>query len=147
MTTNNMTPDVNRVELRGRLARDPEIRYTAGGKTVCSFSIAVAVRATHVEYVRCTAWESLAETIGALRKGAAINVEGRLQTRSWDDQATNTKKYITEVVVDSAMPGSDNPFPRPREERTSGVAMAKAVLSPGKKHDLSRPIDNSDIPF
>ena len=68
MTTNNMTPDVNRVELRGRLARDPEIRYTAGGKTVCSFSIAVAVRATHVEYVRCTAWESLAETIGALRQ-------------------------------------------------------------------------------
>ena len=101
--------DLNKVMIIGRLTRDPEIRTTTGGTNVASFSLATNFgwndasgnRQDKTEYHNCVAWRKLADIIGQyLKKGSKIYVEGRLETRSWEDQA-GTKKYRTEIVVDN----------------------------------------------
>ena len=95
---------MNKVTLTGRLARDPEMRYTTTGKAVCSFTLAVNRRKDKdgnqtADFIPCQAWEKLAEVIGNnCVKGSPILVEGRIQVRSYDAQ-DGSKKYITEVIV------------------------------------------------
>ena len=93
----------------GRLTRDPEVRTTPSGTSVANFSVATNFRwkdqqgnqQDNTEYHNVVAWRKLAEIIGQyLHKGSKIYIEGRLQTRSWDDQSGN-KKYRTEIVADS----------------------------------------------
>jgi single-strand DNA-binding protein len=96
----------NEVHLAGVLARDPEVRYTASGKAVASFTVATTYE-KHTEYHRCTAWEKQAETLGEhFHKGDFIKLAGRLHTRSWDDKQSGQKKYVTEVVVWNLSDGS-----------------------------------------
>jgi len=94
----------------GNLGKDPELRYTGSGQAVCSFSIAITEKfkgkdgeqQERTEWVACVAWGALAEVCGKwLTKGKQVFVEGRLQTRSYDDKEGN-KRYVTEVVL-SAM--------------------------------------------
>lgn len=101
--------DLNKVMIIGRLVRDPELRTTGTGQTVASFSVATnftwkdqsGAQQSRVEYHNIVAWRRLAEIVGQyLKKGRQIYVEGRLQTRSWDDQQ-GQKKYRTEVVADN----------------------------------------------
>ena len=97
---------VNKVILVGNLGKDPELRYTPSGAAVATFSLATTNpfkdregnRAT--EWHNIVAWRQLAEICGKyLHKGKQVYIEGRIQTRSYDDRDGN-KRYITEIVAD-----------------------------------------------
>ena len=86
--------------MKGRLARDPEMRYTTTGKAIASFTVAVNGygKDSKAEFIPCVAWEGTAELIGNnCVKGTEALVEGRLQVRSYDKNGE--KKYVTEVIV------------------------------------------------
>ena len=96
---------MNKVILMGRLTRDPEMRQTPNGVSVCSFSIAVNRRFAkegqqNADFINCTAWRQQAEFICKyFQKGAMIAVIGSLQSRSWENQE-GKRQYSTDVVVD-----------------------------------------------
>ena len=98
---------MNQVQLLGNLARDAELRFTQSGKAVATFTVAATntyVDSTTNEtkeqtaFINCVAWGKLGESIGNLRKGNRVFVEGRLQTRSYETQE-GQKRYVTEVVA------------------------------------------------
>ncbi|MDF2568792.1 MAG: ssbA [Sporomusa sp.] len=97
---------MNRVILVGRLAQDPEVRYTQSGKAVASFTLAVnrfgsGQGQNNADFVPVVAWEKLAETCGNnLTKGQRVLVEGRLQIRSYEAN-DGQKRRIAEVVAQS----------------------------------------------
>ena len=100
---------LNKVQLIGRLGRDPELSYTPSGVAVAKFSIATSERwkdqegnaQERTEWHNIVAWRKLAEICGQyLKKGSKLYVEGRLQTRSWDDKNSGVKRYATEIVMD-----------------------------------------------
>ncbi len=98
---------LNHVILIGHLGRDPELRTTQSGQTVANFSVATNRRwtdrdgnrqeETEWHYIVC--WGRQAEVAGQyLTRGKLVSVEGRLQTRSWDDQQSGQKRYRTEII-------------------------------------------------
>ena len=98
---------VNKVILVGNLGRDPEIRYTQQGTAVANFSLATTDRFKNrggemqerTEWHRIVAWDKLAEICGQyLAKGRQVYIEGRLQTREWEDKDGN-KRSTTEIVA------------------------------------------------
>ena len=98
---------MNQVQLLGNLARDAELRFTQSGKTVATFTVAATntyVDSTTNEtkeqtaFINCVAWGKTGEAVGACKKGERLFVEGRLQTRSYED-SNGQKKYVTEVVA------------------------------------------------
>lgn len=100
---------VNKVILVGRLGADPEVRYTSGGTAVAKFNLATSEsykdkdgsRQEKTEWHRVVAFGKLGEICGEyLSKGKQVYVEGRLQTRSWDDKDGN-KKYTTEININN----------------------------------------------
>jgi single-strand DNA-binding protein len=95
---------MNRVLLTGRLTRDPELRSLPSGKTVTNFSVATNEYRggeERTEYHSIVTWERLAEICGQyLGKGQLVSLEGRLQTRRWEDDR-KIKHYRTEVVASS----------------------------------------------
>ncbi|MGH2466509.1 MAG: single-stranded DNA-binding protein [Candidatus Limnocylindrales bacterium] len=95
---------MNRVLLTGRLTRDPEVRSLASGKTVTQFSIATndyRGGSEKAEYHSVVTWDRLAEICGQyLGKGQLVALEGRLQTRQWED-ATKQRHWKTEIVAGS----------------------------------------------
>ncbi len=102
-----MSRGLNKVMLIGRLGRDPEMRYTPSGRPVTSFSLATSrtwntsdgERRTETEWFNIVAWGSLAEICkNFLTKGQQVYIEGRLQTRHWDD-AEGNKHSAVEVVA------------------------------------------------
>lgn len=97
---------LNRIELIGRLTRDPEVRYISGGHPMAQFTIAVnrdfknAAGEREADFVRCVTWRKLAEQVGQYcAKGRLVAVEGRLQTRSYE-APDGSRRTITEVVGD-----------------------------------------------
>ena len=91
----------------GNLGQDPEVRYTNDGTAIATISVAVSEKwkgkdgnqQEKTEWVRCVAFNRLAEVMGQyLRKGSKVYIEGKMQTRSWEDQSGATK-YATEIVV------------------------------------------------
>lgn len=101
---------VNKVILIVNLGKDPEVRSTPGGQPVASFSIATSRRwrdknnqkQEQTEWHNIVVWGKLAEVVGKyLVKGKQVYIEGRLQTRSWDDRNTGEKKFRTEVVCEN----------------------------------------------
>ncbi|MCK5609195.1 single-stranded DNA-binding protein [Candidatus Pacearchaeota archaeon] len=104
-----MSTGVNKVILVGLLGRDPEVRYTKSSQAVASFSIATTERWTgkdgnkeeKTEWHRIVAWGKLGEICGEyLSKGKQVYIEGRLQTREWEDNDGN-KKQTTEIVANN----------------------------------------------
>lgn len=102
-----MSRGLNKVMIIGRLGRDPEMRYTPSGKPVTTFSVATSrswvtsegERRTETEWFNIVAWGSLAEICNNhLLKGRQVYIEGRLQTRHWDD-AEGAKHTSTEIVA------------------------------------------------
>jgi single-strand DNA-binding protein len=101
---------LNKVLLIGNLTRDPELRSTPSGQSVANFAIATnrvwkdpqsGEKKEAVEFHNIVVWRRLAEIAGQyLRKGSKIFLEGRLQTRSWQDQS-GTKKYMTEIIAEN----------------------------------------------
>ena len=96
---------MNKVELLGRLTKDPEIRYTQNNTMVASFTLAVNRRfkkegEQEADFINCVAWKNTADLINKyFKKGQQILVDGRIQTRSYEDNGQ--KHYITEVVVEN----------------------------------------------
>ena len=91
---------MNVVILMGRMTRDPELKYTSGGKAFANFSLAVQKTKDEVEFIDCTAWEKTAETIAEyFRKGRKILVQGRLNVSSYEQNGE--KRKSTKVVVNS----------------------------------------------
>lgn len=97
---------INRVVLVGRLTRDPELRKTQSGTSVCSFTMAVGRRVStqgqpDADFINCVAWNKTADLMTQyLHKGSLIGLEGRIQTRSYDNQQ-GQRVYVTEVVADN----------------------------------------------
>lgn len=91
---------LNRWQGIGNLGRDVELRYTQSGKAVGNFSMAVdGGGKDKTEWVNVVVWEKIAENCAKyIGKGSLVYVEGRLQTRKWEDQGGNTR-YTTEVVA------------------------------------------------
>ena len=99
---------VNKVLLVGRLGRDPETRYTSGGQAVANFTLATdetykdrsGERQKRTEWHRIVLWGKLAEiTQQYLKKGMLIYIEGRIQTRQWEDKRDGQKRTSTEIVA------------------------------------------------
>ncbi|MBM2838169.1 MAG: single-strand binding protein [Deltaproteobacteria bacterium] len=134
---------VNKVILLGRLGADPEVRYTAGGTAVAKFNLATSEtwkdkdgsKQEKTEWHRVVAFGKLGETCGEyLSKGKQVYVEGKLQTRSWEDKEGN-KKYTTEVNVSNmVMLGSG-----------SGEGGGKEVAASAEPQSFGSSED--DIPF
>ena len=103
--------DINRVELRGRLVRNAEMRYTVSGLPLTTFVLATTrtieaedgALKEFTDYNRVVAWRKLAEHSVELQKGDACHVVGRLSTRSWQGQDC-VKRYMTEVNASSVEP-------------------------------------------
>lgn len=100
--------DFNSCTFTGRLVADPEMRFTSNGGAVTTFKFACnrshknasGERVSEVEWVSCVAWSKLAEICNQyLTKGMRVLVEGRMQTRSWDDKQTGEKRYRTEIIL------------------------------------------------
>ena len=98
---------INNVILVGRLTKDLDLRYTANGTAVATFSIAVNRSFTNqngqrdADFINCVIWRKSAESMANFtRKGSLVGVEGHIQTRSYDNQQ-GQKVYVTEVVIES----------------------------------------------
>ena len=135
---------VNKVMLIGRLGRDPEVRYTTSGSPVCNFSLATdgsytdkaGERQKKTEWHNIVAWGKLAEQCSnLLGKGKLAYVEGRLQTREWDDRDGN-KRRTTEIVI------SRMRVLTPRNGAAPDVQVG--IEPPG---DTAPEITDDDVPF
>lgn len=148
-----MAGSLNRVMLIGRLTRDPELRYTPNGAAVCNLGLATnrygkdqatGENKEFTDFHDIVVWNQgnrkLAELCGQyLQKGRLVYIEGRLQTRSWDDANTGQKRYKTEVNA------SDVQF---IDSRGTGDAGAPAAEPVGAAAGASGgDIDPDDIPF
>jgi single-strand DNA-binding protein len=144
-----MAKDLNKAMLIGRLGADPEMRFTAGGKAVTSFRVATGSSWTDkatgeknesTEWHSIVVWDKLAEICNQyLVKGSKVYIEGRLQTRKWEDRDGNDR-YTTEIVLqdmimlDSKPRDSDDDAPQPRQSTTP-------------RKNTPMPIEDDDIPF
>lgn len=99
---------MNTVQILGNLARDPELRFTKTGRAVATFTVAAtntyidsATNETKEQtaFINCVAWGKTGEAVGNCKKGERLLVNGRIQTRSYED-SNGQKKYVTEVVAD-----------------------------------------------
>ena len=141
-----MARDLNKVMLIGRLGADPEMRYTSGGTAVTNFRVACSRRRRagqegevreETDWFTVVAWDKLAEiTSSYLTKGSKVYVEGRLQTRSWDDQS-GQKRYATEVVANDMIMLDSRRGDRPEGGEGGGDA-------PGGSAGME---DIEDMPF
>ncbi len=98
---------MNKVFLIGRLVRDPELRYTGSNVAVATFSLAVSRNFTgangerETDFINIVVWRKQAENVkNYLNQGSQVAIDGRIQTRSYDDQ-DGKKRYVTEVVADN----------------------------------------------
>ena len=134
---------MNRVLLTGRLTRDPEVRTTSGGKAVASFAVAtheyVGGGKEKSEFHNVVAWDRLAETCGRyLGKGQQVALEGRLQTRSWDDDQ-NKRHWKTEIVASSVEMLSGR-RKKDYAAETAATALEAQALAAGIVPDAGEPI-------
>lgn len=144
---------VNKVILIGNLGKDPEVRFTPNGLAVANITIATTEtwkdktsgeNQERTEWHRVVFYNRLAEIAGEyLRKGSKIFIEGRLQTRKWQDKTTNQDRYTTEIIADSLeMLGSKaagGAVDAPHAEKAAAMETTQAA----------GPMDNfdDDIPF
>ncbi len=145
-----MANDLNRSILIGRLTRDPELRYTPGGTSVCSFSIAnnrtyvtAGEKREQVSFFNCVAWAKTGEVIAEYcKKGQRIGIEGRLQQRSWDDQE-GKKRQTVEIVVDNFqfLTAPRESAPEASVDQSSGPGSSEP--SPNTEN----PFSDEEIPF
>jgi single-strand DNA-binding protein len=153
---------VNKVILIGNLGKDPEVKHTPQGTPVAKFSLATNERykdkdgnwQDRTEWHNIVVWQRLAEIAGEyLKKGGKVYIEGRLQTRSWDDKTTNQKKYMTEVVASDLvlLGGRGDGQGGVGESSTRGVSTGGDnnfdQREPEPASANSSPISDEDIPF
>ena len=147
---------MNRIQLAGRLTRDPEVRYTQTGRPVASFSLAVrrysgpnSQNREEVDFIDIVAWGGLAESCGnTLQKGQLVNVDGRLQVRSYEAQ-DGQKRRVTEVVASTVAQPLDAWERREGGESGGSQVAAPAAARPsaGISSFGSEVLPDEDIPF
>lgn len=160
---------INKVILLGNLGKDPEMRHTPNGVPVCSFPVATSEtytdrqsgeKRTQTEWHNVVLWRRLAEIAEQyLRKGSQVYIEGKIRTRSWDDENGN-KRYTTEVVGDQMQllgrpQGEDNRPPQQQSQQqyqsqqsyTGGGASSGGSQGGGHSNDLTNDGGADDLPF
>jgi single-strand DNA-binding protein len=139
-----MSRSLNKVQIIGHLGKDPEMRYTPSGKPVTTFTVAVSrswnsadgERHNETEWFNVVAWSSLAETCKQyLSKGLRVYVEGRLQTRRWDDK--EGQKHMSVEIVANEMIMLDR-----RESNNNQSQESDAAAS-----DVSADAAEDEFPF
>ena len=156
-----MSSSVNKVILIGNLGKDPEVRHLESGVGVANFSIATSEnykdrktgdRVTQTEWHNVVLWRGLADVAEKyLKKGDKIYIEGKLRTRTWQDQQGNNR-YTTEIVADNlTMLGksSDKNTTNNEPAATTQQSSPNTVIAEEKsKEEYSSPEDsNDDLPF
>lgn len=144
--------NLNKVILVGRLTRDPELRSTPSGAQVCSFGLATNrvwtdkgsnEKKNETEFHNIVLWRRLAEIASQyLRKGSLVLIEGRLQTRSWDDQSGN-KRQRTEIVGESMQLAPRNMSPQETGENSNRAPINRTKQS----SDFGASIPEEEIPI
>ena len=154
---------LNKAILIGNLTRDPELRSLPSGIKVCTFSIATnrvwkdknGARQESADYHNIVVFGRQAETVAQyMKKGSSILVEGRMQTRSWDDKTSGEKKYRTEIVADRTQfgpkGGNTGGGTGGGISTTSAGSKAPASEGGGEVDSIEYPeedINPEDIPF
>jgi single-strand DNA-binding protein len=148
---------VNKVILVGRLGRDPETRYTGAGQAVCNFSLATdetfkdrsGERQKRTEWHKIVVWAKQAEIAQQyLKKGSLIYLEGRIQSREWNDKEGQKRTSFEIVATNFRMLGSksDSTGGAPRSSAPAGNFEADSPAPPAE--DQSGPeVTDEDIPF
>jgi len=151
-----MAKSVNKVILVGNVGKDPEIKFAANGNAIASFSLATTDRTKdqggnwtdRTEWHNLVAFQRTAEIIrDYVKKGSKLYIEGRIQTRSWEDKETKEKRYRTEIVVNDLVLLSGR-----GEGESGGGSRGGAQYDqrpPAHADDLvqSTEITDDDIPF
>jgi len=154
-----MGKSVNKVILLGNVGKDPEIRSTGGGTMVANFTLATSDRfqdpqgnwQDRTEWHNLVAFKRLAEIVrDYVKKGSKLYIEGKIQTRSWDDKETGAKRYRTEIIVNdlSLLSGRDDGSAG-GYSRSSSAATNVDQRQPAGHDDYSQSaeISDEDIPF
>lgn len=149
---------INKVIILGRLGKDPEMRYTPAGVPVCTLVIATSEvytdkntneRKEITEWHNVVLWRKLAETAEKyLTKGREVYVEGKIRTRSWDDES-GQKRYTTEVVADAMQligRGNDAPSGAGQAYAAANTQTAEPRTSGTETPDFNGE-ENRDLPF
>lgn len=151
---------LNKVMLLGNLGRDPELRYTSSGRAVATFTLATSQRwkdqdgtdQERTEWHKIVAWGKLGEICGEyLSKGKQIFLEGRIQSREWEDQDGNKRTTYEIIANDIIMIGSSG-SPQVRTEESQRRPLqppqGKPIVPSGRVDDrhVPPPLDD-DIPF
>lgn len=131
---------MNKVFLIGRLTRDPELRYTGSNTAVASFSLAVNRNFTNAngereaDFINIVVWRKQAENVkNYLSQGSQVAIDGRIQTRSYDDQ-NGQRRYVTEVIADSVeFIGSK------RDNQSSGTSNYNNQSAPAQSNQPAEP--------
>jgi single-strand DNA-binding protein len=156
-----MAKSVNKVFLLGNVGKDPEIRATGGGTAVATFGIATTERSKdpqgnwqdRTEWHNIVAYGRLAEIIrDYVKKGSKLFVEGRIQTRNWDDKEfANRKVYRTEIIVSelSLLSGREDGGGSSRSSSASSASSSMDQRQPAATDEYSQAaeISDDDIPF
>jgi single-strand DNA-binding protein len=141
---------VNKVMLMGNLTRDPELRYTSSGQPVCNFSLAMnryfkdkeGERKEETTFMRITVWGKQGENCAQyLSKGRAAFVEGRLDSRSWEDDEGNKRTAVDVVAENVQFLGG------PRDSDDSDTDAFDTPDQKKKKASKSKAKGKKDIPF
>lgn len=155
---------LNKAFLYGNLTRDPEMRALPSGQQVASFSIATnrtykdkdGAKKEVVEFHNIVAFGRQAELIGQyMKKGRPLFVEGRIQTRSWDDKTSGEKKYRTEIVIENfqfgaSAPGGGGGSPSRGDDEDRPSPKGRSGAGSDKGSDIEYPAEDispEDIPF
>lgn len=144
--------NLNKIIIIGRVTRDPEVRTTPAGQTVCSFGVATnriwsdpdtKERQEKTEFHNVVAWRRLADIAGKyLAKGSLVMIEGRIETRSWEDK-NGMKRYRTEIIAENLQLG-----PKSISGRGSASEESTSDTSPSQDPQPKEgEIDVKDIPF
>jgi single-strand DNA-binding protein len=140
---------MNRVVLVGRLTKDPELRFTASGVAVATFTLAVdrsfknANGEKETDFINCVVWRKPAENVANfLKKGSLAGVDGRMQTRNYEGQ-DGKRVYVTEVLAESVQ------FLEPKGEKKQDKPAQKYTADPGDPFKSNGQIDitDDDLPF
>ena len=143
-----MARSINKVILIGNLTRDPELRYTPQGHAVCSFGVATnrewktdGEAKESTEFHNIVSWNKLAELCSQLLlKGTKVYVEGRLQTRDWEDDK-GTKKYRTEIIIEEMVILSS------RKDGSAGAGNREVTKESESPGNINEEVPAGDIPF
>ncbi|MGH9416560.1 MAG: single-stranded DNA-binding protein [Terriglobales bacterium] len=151
-----MSRSVNKVILLGHLGKDPELKYTPSGQAVAKFSLATSERwkdknngelQERTEWHNIVCWAKLAETAGQyLSKGSAVYVEGRLQTRTWEDKE-GKRHYMTEVVVSELVMTGGRGEGKGKAVQAASAPAGRAEEPEPRYAGPSPEITDDDIPF